>query len=78
MRFGMGKCSTIEGVIRQNTENPVKAYELTTLHGKVFIGYGVEERSGLHYVKSCIGDIPIYSVRMTSGLLRLLKASKLI
>jgi hypothetical protein len=66
--------SSIEGVIRQSTDNVIKKYELTLLLDKSIVyGESVIERGGRVYIRTHNDDIPIYAFKMNKELERILK-----
>ncbi len=72
---GMGDdYSSIEGVIRQSTENPIKKYELTLLlDQKKVVGERVIKRGESVYIRTHDNDIPIYAFKMDKNLEGILK-----
>ena len=66
--------SSIEGAIRQSTDNPVDGYELTLLLDRnTVIGYGLVERGESLFVKTADEEIPIYAFKMDKNLEGILK-----
>jgi len=66
--------SSIEGAIRQSTENPIDGYELTLLlDRKIVIGHGLVERGESLFVKTSDEEIPIYAFKMDKNLEGILK-----
>jgi hypothetical protein len=68
--------STIEGCIRQSTENPRPTFNLTLLTEKRPVnGISVVKRGDSVKILTESGEIPIYSFKMTSDLMALLKCN---
>jgi len=66
--------SSIEGAIRQSTDNPVDGYELTLLLDRnTVIGYWLVERGESLFVKTADEEIPIYAFKMDKNLEGILK-----
>ena len=66
--------STIEGCIRQTTQNPLPTFKLTLLMGgKQVIGTSVVKRGESVQIQTSEGDMPIYSFKMDEELMGLLK-----
>jgi hypothetical protein len=74
---GMGSSdgySSIEGAIRQSTDNPIDGYELTLLlDRKVVIGQTLIQRGDSLFVMTVDEEIPIYAFKMDNNLQRILK-----
>lgn len=74
---GMGSSdgySSIEGAIRQSTDNPIDGYELTLLlDRKVVIGQTLIQRGESLLVRTADEEIPIYAFKMDNNLQRILK-----
>lgn len=75
---GMGSSddgySSIEGAIRQSTDNPIDGYELTLLlDRKVVIGQTLIQRGESLFVRTVDEEIPIYAFKMDNNLQRILK-----
>ena len=65
--------SSIEGAIRQSTENPI-GYELTLLlDRKVVMGQTLIQRGESLFVRTADEEIPIYAFKMDNNLQRILK-----
>ena len=65
---------TIEGCIRQSTENPLPRHTLTLLMGKEqLLGSGVVRRGDSIMVVTEKGEMPIYGFKMDQNLMGLLK-----
>ena len=66
--------SSIEGAIRQSTDNPIDGYELTLLlDRKIVIGQTLIQRGESLLVRTVDEEIPIYAFRMDNNLQRILK-----
>ena len=66
--------STIEGCIRQTTQNPLPTFKLTLLMDrKQVIGTSVVKRGESVQIQTSEGDMPIYSFKMDEELMGLLK-----
>jgi hypothetical protein len=66
--------STVEGCIRQTTQNPIPAFKLTLLMDrKEVTGTGVVKRGESVQIQTTEGDMPIYSFKMDRELMGLLK-----
>lgn len=69
---GMDNYSSIEGVIRQSTNNP-DGYVLKMLRsGEEKVGKEIVRRGGFVYVTTANEDIPVYAFRMDKELQRML------
>lgn len=65
---------TIEGCIRQSTQNPLPTFKLTLLLGKEQVyGMSVLKRGDSVMILTFGGEIPIYSFKMDQNLMGLLK-----
>ena len=65
---------TIEGCIRQSTNNPLPAFKLTLLLGKEQVyGMSVVKRGDSVRILAFGGEIPIYSFKMDRSLIGLLE-----
>ena len=65
--------SSIEGSIRQSTDNPI-GYELTLLlDRKVVMGQTLIQRGESLFVRTADEEIPIYAFKMDNNLQRILK-----
>ena len=66
--------SSIEGAIRQSTDNPIDGYELTLLlDRKVVMGQTLIQRGESLFVRTVDEEIPIYAFKMDNNLQRILK-----
>jgi hypothetical protein len=66
--------STVEGCIRQTTQNPLPSFKLTLLMDlKEVTGTGVVKRGESVQIQTTEGDMPIYSFKMDRELMGLLK-----
>lgn len=64
---------TLEGIVRQNTENPLPKFMLTMLTSKEeVIAYGVVRRGGRVFIETERGEMPVFSFKMGRGLQKLL------
>ena len=64
---------TLEGVVRQSTENPLEKFKLTMLEsGKEIAGYSVMHSGEFVQIETEEGNIPVYCFKMTDGLQALL------
>lgn len=66
--------SSIEGAIRQSTDNPIDGYKLTLLlDRKVVMGQTLIQRGESLFVRTVDEEIPIYAFKMDNNLQRILK-----
>jgi hypothetical protein len=65
--------ATLEGVVRQNTDNPLEKFKLTMLEsGKELVGYSVTHSGGFVQIETEEGKIPVYCLKLTRELQALL------
>ena len=65
--------SSIEGAIRQSTDNPI-GYKLTLIMDrKIVNGQGLIQRGDSLFVKTADLEIPIYAFKMDNNLQEILK-----
>tara|TARA_Y100000310_G_scaffold324322_1_gene386046 strand:- start:150 stop:377 length:228 start_codon:yes stop_codon:yes gene_type:complete len=63
----------LEGVVRQNTENPLPKFMLTMLTSKEeVVAHGVVRRGDRVFIETDRGEMPVFSFKMGRELQKLL------
>ncbi|MBO88552.1 MAG: hypothetical protein CMP14_03445 [Rickettsiales bacterium] len=69
--------ATLEGIVRQTTDNPLEKFELEMLtSSKEVIAYKVVDRDGDILIETQEGFIPIYMFKINTGMMNLLRRDR--